>query len=227
MTTQGRTAIVTGAGAGIGRATIRAFAGNLIRVVAVDIDAARVHAVADEIRSGGGCRVPVVGDVASEATAATAVEIALAEFGHLDMVFNNAGIEHVATVLETPSEDWARVMEVNVGGARLMARTCLPIMMRQRNGIIVNNASDAGIRGMKMAAAYSVSKAALVQLTRSIAMDYAEFGHSMQLRLSRMYQDGSVSAIQCCGRRAGRNDGRTNPSGVRGVPRSDAPSRIA
>ncbi len=175
---QGKAAVVTGAGSGIGRATGLAFLDQGASLVAVDIDGDRLQNLKEEIDSGGnGSRCHIIqGDIRDEKTANSIKEESLSSFGTISYLFNNAGVEFVAPLTETTNEEWNQVIETNLRGTFMVTRACLEVMVANKFGVVVNNASDAGIRGIKMNAAYSTSKAAIVHLTRSIALDYASQG---------------------------------------------------
>jgi NAD(P)-dependent dehydrogenase (short-subunit alcohol dehydrogenase family) len=145
-------------------------------VLAVDICKEMLSEVVQPLQSAGAPCVSLVGDVSNPGTSRDAVQLAVESYGRIDFLFNNAGIKHISSLLETPVDVWHRVLDVNLTGAMLMTTAALPVMIRQKSGVIVNNSSDAGLRGMRMSASYSVSKAALVHLTKSIALDYAEYG---------------------------------------------------
>lgn len=91
-------------------------------------------------------------------------------------MFNNAGVEFISPLMETSESDWDRVMDVNMKGTYMMTKAALEVMVRKKFGVIINNASDAGLRGIKVNAAYSSSKAGIIHLTRSLSLDYAQFG---------------------------------------------------
>lgn len=171
-----RVAVITGAGSGIGRATALTFARQGASIVAVDINNQSLELLQKEIAEYGGSCIKVHGDIASEKTSEATRLAATKEFGTISYLFNNAGIEFVAPLLETSIQDWNRVLETNLRGTFLLTKTCLELMVKSEFGVIINNASDAGIRGLKVNAAYSTSKAAIVHLTRSIALDYASHG---------------------------------------------------
>jgi NAD(P)-dependent dehydrogenase (short-subunit alcohol dehydrogenase family) len=120
----------------------------------------------------------LTGDVSLEETAAAAVGLARSEFGRLDVLFNNAGIDplRARSVLETEVEDWDLVLDVNVRSAYLMSRAAIPLMRENGGGSIVNTASIAGLKPAGDEAAYSVSKAAIVSLTGTLAVDFAADG---------------------------------------------------
>lgn len=170
---EGRVAIITGAAKGIGEATARLFAQEGVRLVAVDRDAAKLESVAAALREQGAEVATQVGDVAEPQTAEAAVRAAEETYGCLDILVNNAGIAFMATVLETTPEDWDRVLGTNLKSIYLFSRAAIPIMKRQGGGAIVNTASEAGIVGFYRYAAYSASKAGVVNLTRAMALDHA------------------------------------------------------
>jgi NAD(P)-dependent dehydrogenase (short-subunit alcohol dehydrogenase family) len=167
----GRTVIVTGAGAGIGRAMVAAFAAEgAARVVAADIDAERA---AEAERS----HASVVGVVADIATPVGADAIIAAAGPGLDVLCNNAGvIDGLAAVDETAEEDWDRLMAVNLRGPFLLCRRAIPVMLARGGGTITNTASVAGLRGGRAGAAYTASKFGVVGLTTNIAATHGARG---------------------------------------------------
>lgn len=176
MKFDGRVSLITGGGSGIGRATALQFAREGAAVVIVDIDADSAAAAAAEIGAFGRQAIAVQGDVGAASTAQRAVKTAMDKFGRLDFLFNNAGMEFIAPLLETEEEQWDAVQDTNMKGTYLMSRAAIRVMRGTGYGVIVNNASDAGLRGIKLNAAYSSSKAGIIHLTRSIALDYAAEG---------------------------------------------------
>ena len=175
MRFSGRSIIVTGAGSGIGRATALRFALEGAAVAAVDIDEAAVNSLAQELQQKGlVCRAHQA-DIASRQDVDRFVEATIADFKRIDFLFNNAGVEFVAPVLDTTDEHWDHVLDTNLKGTFMVARACLPAMIECGGGAIVNNASDAGLRGIRVNAAYSTSKAGIIHLTKSIALDYGKY----------------------------------------------------
>jgi len=166
----GKIAIITGAASGIGRAAVRVFVEEGARVVAGDRNP-RVEGLAEPK-----VVVPVVADVSRREGAEALVRAAESVFGGLDILFNNAGIERQATVVDTTEEMWHEVLDGNLKSVFLCSKYAIPAMLRRGGGAIVNNASINGIRGNTTLAAYQASKGGVVALTYSIAIDYAPHG---------------------------------------------------
>ena len=175
-TLEGKRAIVTGAASGIGRATAMLFAAEGASVVLADIDAAGGEATATAIAEAGGRAVFVRCDVTRSDDCLRAVETAVGSFGGLEIVFNNAGIVRRADVVETTEEEWDRVMAVNVRSVFLMSKHAIPVMVEGGGGVIVNTGSGWGLKGGDRAASYCASKAAVVNLTRAMAIDHGPQG---------------------------------------------------
>ena len=168
----GRTALVTGAASGIGRAIARLFAREGARILLVDLNETAARAEAETIVRDGGRAAAARADVSAEADCAGVVAQAVGDGGRLDIVVNAAGIIRRATVVDTTEEDWDRTMAVNVRSIFLMARAAVPVMARQGGGCLINIASNWGLAGGAQAAAYCASKGAVVQLTRALAIDH-------------------------------------------------------
>ena len=148
------------------------------RLILVDWDGTSLEAARAAVADSGADVRSVVGDVSEESTAKAAVGHARSEFGRLDVLFNNAGIDPLParSVIETEVADWDRILDVNVRSAFLMSRAAIPLMRESGGGSIVNTASIAGLKPAGEEAAYSVSKAAMVSLTGTLALDFAVDG---------------------------------------------------
>lgn len=170
----GRTAIVTGAGRGLGRAIVLALAGEGVRVVA----AARSGDELDEVAAaaGGDLVLPVRCDVAVDSDVEGLVDRALETFGGIDIVVNNAGIAPAGDFLTQDPEVWRRAMDVNVIAPALLARRAARHFVEHGGGKVINVASTTGLRGKGSVAAYSASKSALIRLTEALAAEWARHG---------------------------------------------------
>lgn len=176
----GLTAVVTGASSGIGKATAESFARQGANVVLVARDNDRLSAVVEGLvtdRAEGQRHLKVVGDIASPETPSDVIEQTKKAFGAVDIVVNNAAFLHrqADATTATPKDTWDQVMDTNVRSYYLMAKAALP-HLGEKKGAIVNVSSIWAMIGAKKQVAYSVSKAAIVELTRSLALDFADFG---------------------------------------------------
>jgi 3-oxoacyl-[acyl-carrier protein] reductase len=174
--TESRVAIVTGGTRGIGRAVVRALAGDGWAVVLTGRDAGRVEAAARELGGGGTAVVGVVADVGRGEDVQRMVSQAQERFGRIDLLVNNAGITRDALLVRMKDADWDEVLAVNLRGAFQALRAVARVMMRRRSGRIVNIASTAGAMGTAGQANYSAAKAGLIGLTKSAARELAHWG---------------------------------------------------
>ena len=169
-----RTAIVTGAAGGIGRATALRLSRDGCTVVLVDLDLEAVQKVAAELPGRG---LPVAGDVSSAEDWDRVVDLARRETGRLDVLVNNAGIEGPITPIEEYAEDaFRRVLEVNVVGVFLGMKACSTALRASGNGAIVNVASVSGLGGQPSIIAYVASKHAVLGMTKTAALEFAADG---------------------------------------------------
>ena len=176
MQLQGKAAIVTGAGSGIGRAIAHGLAREGAAVTVADLELERAETVAKELRSAGARALVQQVDVADSADVDRMVEATVEQFGAIDILVNNAGVAVRAPVGEMTDEQWDRVIAVNLRGTFACCRAALRQMIPQRQGSIVNIASGRGIRGSPGGAVYGASKAAIINFTRSLALEVASYG---------------------------------------------------
>lgn len=174
-----KVAVVTGAGAGIGRATAEAFASEGAAVVAADWDEQAARAVADAIATSGGQALAVYADVSQDSDTARIAAVAKDRFGGIDIVFNNAAIQTYGSVWEMPEEVWDNTIGVNLKSIYLVSRHCIPVMMERGGGSIVNTASVQGLASQRNVAAYAAAKGGVISLTRSMALDLG--GHNIRV----------------------------------------------
>jgi NAD(P)-dependent dehydrogenase (short-subunit alcohol dehydrogenase family) len=172
MRLQGRVALITGAGSGIGRAMCAAFAAEGASVLAADLDGETAEESASHVRDAGGEAAAHTADVSRSEDVQGMVAACLARFGAISILCNNAGIGSTHTVVDTPEDLWDRVFEVNARGIFLGCKYAIPSMIDAGGGVIVNTASVAGLVGLRNRAAYCASKGAVVALTRAIAIDH-------------------------------------------------------
>lgn len=170
---EGLTVVITGASSGIGRSSAELFARAGARLVLVGRHEARLSEVAAAIVGIGAECALVVGDVVRPETAAQAHGLALDRFGRIDVLVNNAGMALMKNLPETSLEEWRQVIDTNLTSVYLFSRLAIPAMRTTGGGSIVNVASEAGVVGFKGYAAYSASKAGIVNLTRAMALDHA------------------------------------------------------
>lgn len=168
--------LVTGGSSGIGQAIALAFAregANLAVVASADI--ARAEATADQIRAEGGNALALVADVTSIPAIDGMVATVVDAYGRIDVLVNSAGVFFATPVGETSEEAYDRMFDINVKGLFFAVSAVAPIMKRQRHGKIINLASIAGVQGANRYSLYAASKAAVVMLTRTLALELAPF----------------------------------------------------
>ena len=174
---QGKVALVTGGGSGIGRASALAFAREGASVVVADVAVTGGNETVTLIQTAGGVATFVRADVSQASDVAALVDAAVATYGRLDCAHNNAGIEGTAALTaEYPEEDWDRVLAINLKGVWLCMKYEIPQMQRQGSGAIVNTASIAGLVGAYRMPAYVASKHGVAGLTKTAALEYARAG---------------------------------------------------
>lgn len=179
MRLEDRVCIITGAGSGMGRVAARMFAAEGAKVVLADVSAETCESAAREVRDAGGEATVAVADVSREADAKAMVDRAVATYGRVDCLYNNAGImpadDH--SVIDTDVATWDQVMAVNVRGVFLGCKYAIPRMIERGGGSIINVASFVALLGCSVPQdAYTASKGAILSLTRSLAVQFAPQG---------------------------------------------------
>ena len=176
MELEGQVAIVTGAGRGIGRATALELARMGAAIVVAELDRAGAERTAAEVRGLGRRATVVPTDVTSRADLGAMAEHARAEFGRIDLLVNNAGIYRAALPLDVTEEHWDAVMTVNAKAVFFASQAVLPAMIAQKRGSIISLASMAGKLGSRTNLPYNASKAAVISITKSLALAHAADG---------------------------------------------------
>jgi NAD(P)-dependent dehydrogenase (short-subunit alcohol dehydrogenase family) len=176
MRLKGKVAVVTGAGAGIGRAVALRFAAEGAAVVIAEIDGRSGQATVEAIQRSEGVALLAQADVSNEDDVKAMVDAASNRFGQIDVLFNNAAVllhTQEARAHELTNETWDRTIAVNLRGYWLCSKYVIPQMLRQRRGSIIHVASPTGMRGFARLTAYSTSKGGVFALSRAMASDYA------------------------------------------------------
>jgi NAD(P)-dependent dehydrogenase (short-subunit alcohol dehydrogenase family) len=176
MILKGRTAFLTGAGAGIGRAGALALGREGAHVIVTDLDGARAAAVADEIRADGGQAEASALDAGDDAGVAAHIAAAAERHGRLDILHSHAGVQVPGTLEEATAEGMDLSWRLNVRAHFVAARAAMPVMKRQGAGSIIVTASNSGVQYDRGMIAYCTTKHAVIAMVRQIAVDYARFG---------------------------------------------------
>jgi NAD(P)-dependent dehydrogenase (short-subunit alcohol dehydrogenase family) len=171
----GRVALITGGGSGIGRATASLFAAHGASLGVVDINVGAANQTVQDIVSRAGRALAITADVSVNAEVEAAVHHVARQFGRLDIVFNNAGIDSAGSIADTTERAWDRCFAVNVKGTLLVSRAAIPYL-EINGGVIINQGSVAALVGIPNLAAYCAAKGAVVSLTRAMAVDLAPRG---------------------------------------------------
>jgi NAD(P)-dependent dehydrogenase (short-subunit alcohol dehydrogenase family) len=172
----GKVAIITGGGSGIGQAISKLFGQQGAHVEVLDVDGRAAADTAAAIVSAGGSAAGAACDVADAAAVTSAFEQVVARTRRLDILINNAGIAHVGNVERTSEDDLDRLYRVNVKGVFLCTRAAVPVMVQQGGGVILNMASIVSFIGVADRFAYSMTKGAVLTMTKSVAIDYVKQG---------------------------------------------------
>jgi len=214
---RGKVAIVTGAGSGIGRATALRFAAEGAKLVVNDLDADAASRVAKEIEAEGGIAVAFPADVADPRQVEALVREATTRFGRLDVLVNNAAAVIPGPVETIADADWRRTQSVTLDGVFYGIRAAVPVMAAQGGGAIINIASGAAVAGEPGLAAYGAAKAAVVNLTKTAAVENAARGVRINTILPGPIETPPLlAAVEATGGRAGWD--RQIPCGRLGRP---------
>jgi SDR family mycofactocin-dependent oxidoreductase len=185
---EGKVAFITGAAHGQGRAVALALASEGARIVGFDIARQiaypgyalgsndELNSLQREVQAKGSPALVFAGDVRDDAAITNAVNEAVNQFGRIDILFNNAGICFYGKSHELSEEAWDAMLDINLKGSWMVGRRIIPIMIQQKSGVIINNASIASFRGMNRLSHYAASKWGLTGLTKSWAIELAEYG---------------------------------------------------
>jgi len=171
-----KVAIITGGARGIGKVAAKLFAEEGAKVVVADIDVAGGFQTAEDIRAVGGKAFFQQTDLTDAVQAEKLMQVTVEAFGRLDILYNNAALNHFAQIVDTEEADWDRVMKVNVKSVFLCCKYAIPVMRADGGGSIINTGSAASLVGLRNLAVYTASKGAVLQLTRNMALDYAKDG---------------------------------------------------
>ena len=186
----GKVALLTGAASGIGRATALRLAGEGASVFAVDVDSAGLETLAKEITAAGGTVVTRTGSIAERDECFASVEQCVADLGRVDVLGNIAGVSRAAHFPDLSEEHYRRMMAVNADGPFFLCQAAIPHLI-EAGGNIVNIASNAGLMGTAYTVAYAMTKGAIVQLTRGLAMEYQK----ATLRVNAIAPGGIVTGL--------------------------------
>ncbi|WP_028562136.1 SDR family NAD(P)-dependent oxidoreductase [Paenibacillus pinihumi] len=176
MRLQGKVTLITGAASGIGKSTALLFASQGASVIVNDLDQVKGEETVQEIRDNGGEAAFIQADVTNPESVKSMVEQALAKYGQIDVLFNNAGVSGVGALHELEPEQWDRVMGINIKGVFIPSKYVLPHMMERKSGSIINMSSCIAEIGLARRASYAASKGAVLALTKSMQVDYASYG---------------------------------------------------
>lgn len=173
MRLQGKIALITGAGTGIGKTTALRFAKEGAKVVVTDINLENVKKTADEIQQSGGEALALHHDVSHEDSWTQVVDASISAYGQIDILFNNAGIYFIKPLAETTLDEFNRMMSINVTSVFLGMKHVMPLMAKKGGGSVINASSVAGLKGAAGHIAYGASKGAVRIMTKDAAVEYA------------------------------------------------------
>jgi NAD(P)-dependent dehydrogenase (short-subunit alcohol dehydrogenase family) len=173
---EGKCAIVTGAGQGIGRALAKGLAEQGVRVVIAELNGENGERVAKDIEAAGGIARAIATDVSNEESVAGMVAKTLREFGTIDVLINDAAIFPASSVAEMKTDEWEKVLRTNLTGTFFCCRAVMPAMKNKRSGRIINFTSGRALQGSKHGAHYAASKGGIIGFTKSLALELASHG---------------------------------------------------
>jgi NAD(P)-dependent dehydrogenase (short-subunit alcohol dehydrogenase family) len=211
MRLKGKVTIVTGSGSGLGKATALLFAREGAKVVVTDISQRRAEAVAQEINGDSRKKkaFAIQADVAKKAEVEAMVAAARKRFGPINILVNNAGIAQIKDFLDISPEEWQRMLDIHMKGAFLCSQAVVADMIAAGWGRIINTASVAGMEGGPQNAHYAAAKAAIIGFTRSLALELARFGITVNAVAPGLI-DNILQAVQ------GKSEGSTVAGNIPG-----------
>ncbi|MCJ0905425.1 SDR family NAD(P)-dependent oxidoreductase [Rhodococcus sp. ARC_M6] len=172
----GKTALITGAGSGLGRATALRFAEEGAAVACVDLNLTAAQAVTQEIRERGGRAIGLAADVSSSADSEKMVSDAIEQLGRVDILFANAGVAGTGNAADISEDLWDKVIDINLKGVWLSAKYVLPHMIERGEGVIINQASMGGLVGINGIFPYTAAKGGVIAMTKQMAVTYGPNG---------------------------------------------------